>query len=653
MAKLFNGMIPFASAIQPTGAQPLDDRTVVKSFSDLLNVDTFVVNGASAAYNGMLVSVIDEERTFMLVDNTNITNKESWVPVGIGNGSISVETYAEAIALASNDNVGQIIYVTTKSEYDSEGDGVVEEYDAAPYIVIGNGNLQKLASSSASGDIEGDVRELITKVSDLESVVGDETDGIVKDVNDLKAGTVKDVKFNGSTVVTDGVAEITVDLAPYALQSTLEGVEGRVSTLESGKVDKVEGSRLMTEVEGTKLSGIEEGAQVNIIESVKVNGTAVEVNAEDKSVNISIEAIKVKNVDGADKILSLTENGEVKSELSIAYLKSENSEDGKPYIGLYGKNGTTLISSIDATDFIKDGMISGVELLDNIDGKKVLRITWNVDSGKEVVDVDVTELLDYYYAGNGIAFDETERKFSVDLKDGEKYLVVDATGLGINETELWASADAKYDAKNSANTALESAKTYADGLNTAMDARVVALEGIDHSVYAKSEDVYTKDVADSTFVKSENFNEFTQELETKLEAIEEGAEVNIIESITVNGVEATVSDKNASVKVSSTDIEIGSSIKDGEEEKYSSDTKISVVLQGIEDSVREAHSASLKSVSSDDTAINVNNTDAKNPVISLNVETATETTIGSGHVEIVKGDQGVYGVMYYGGDDAE
>lgn len=46
------------------------------------------------------------------------------------------------------------------------------------------------------------------------------------------------------------------------------------------KVDKVEGSRLMTNDEGTKLEGIATGAQVNVIESVKVGTTALEVTGK-------------------------------------------------------------------------------------------------------------------------------------------------------------------------------------------------------------------------------------------------------------------------------------------------------------------------------------------------------------------------------------
>lgn len=52
------------------------------------------------------------------------------------------------------------------------------------------------------------------------------------------------------------------------------------------KVDKVDGSRLMTNAEGDKLEGIATGAQVNVIESVKVGTTALDVT--EKAVTIPV-----------------------------------------------------------------------------------------------------------------------------------------------------------------------------------------------------------------------------------------------------------------------------------------------------------------------------------------------------------------------------
>ena len=108
----------------------------------------------------------------------------------------AVETYSEAIELATNDSIGQVIYVKTKSSYDADGEGDSEavEYEAGPYIVIGEKSLMKLAASSASGSIEGEIIELKNKINtterdidSLESVVGNSESGLVKNVNVLQA----------------------------------------------------------------------------------------------------------------------------------------------------------------------------------------------------------------------------------------------------------------------------------------------------------------------------------------------------------------------------------------------------------------------------------------------------------------------------------
>lgn len=52
-----------------------------------------------------------------------------------------------------------------------------------------------------------------------------------------------------------------------------------------------------------------------------------------------------------------------------------------------------IIDSIDATDFIKDGMVDSVELVE-ISGNTYIRITWNTDSGKEITDINIGDIFD-------------------------------------------------------------------------------------------------------------------------------------------------------------------------------------------------------------------------------------------------------------------
>ena len=75
-------------------------------------------------------------------------------------------------------------------------------------------------------------------------------------------------------------------------------VKTTTMTTELGKkVDKVEGSRLMTNAEGTKLAGIAAGAQANVIEKIKVNGVEVTPAAEDKSIALTIPTGKLAGKD--------------------------------------------------------------------------------------------------------------------------------------------------------------------------------------------------------------------------------------------------------------------------------------------------------------------------------------------------------------------
>lgn len=67
-----------------------------------------------------------------------------------------------------------------------------------------------------------------------------------------------------------------------------------VTTELAKKVDKVDGSRLMTNTEGTRLAGIEDGAQVNVIEKIKVNGT--EQTITEKAVDITVPTGTLANL---------------------------------------------------------------------------------------------------------------------------------------------------------------------------------------------------------------------------------------------------------------------------------------------------------------------------------------------------------------------
>ena len=164
------------------------------------------------------------------------------------------------------------------------------------------------------------------------------------------------------------------------------------------------------------------------------------------SANVTIPAATVTGVAADDKVLSLT-NKLVSATVGLDYGDATTEAlNGKKAIKLVGKEGV-VISEIDASAFIKDGMIKSVAF----DTKtKHVTITFNTDAGKTPIDVDLSTLVDTYKAGTGLSL----------ANDGT--FSVNTTTIATVEkaTEL-------------ANTAEQAAKTHANGLKETIDAYTV------------------------------------------------------------------------------------------------------------------------------------------------------------------------------------
>lgn len=213
------------------------------------------------------------------------------------------------------------------------------------------------------------------------------------------------IRFNGNVVNLDlsdmaSAAQMVTELAKKA---DLTYVNTQLNT----KVDKITGKGLSTNDytndEKNKLANIEPNAEVNIIETVKVNNTALVPDAN-RSVNVIIPGPTVTAVKDGDKVLSL-DNTKLSSTLGLVYDKTNKK------VKLTGI-GSTEIASIDVTDFIKDGMVNEVSFDPST---KILTIQFNTDSGKQSVTVDLTSLVDVYTQGNGITIDSNVVSVDTDV----------------------------------------------------------------------------------------------------------------------------------------------------------------------------------------------------------------------------------------------
>ena len=160
---------------------PLDGTSIYNSYAE---AETYAKENAKA-YPGQIISVVTA--TEVKVYKINNGQLEE-----LGKGSLV--TAQNPKNLATTDNIGQIIYLTTKV---IDGKDI---YSPGPYIVSGDGTVSKIGTTSASGDIAADVAALQGKVNTLESTVGKKgsgdnaSTGLVKDVEDL---TNKDTELAG------------------------------------------------------------------------------------------------------------------------------------------------------------------------------------------------------------------------------------------------------------------------------------------------------------------------------------------------------------------------------------------------------------------------------------------------------------------------
>ena len=153
------------------------------------------------------------------------------------------------------------------------------------------------------------------------------------------------------------------------------------------------------------------------------------------------------------------------------------------------KHGDTVLVQIDATDFIKDGMVSNVEIVDN-----KLVISFNTDSGKENIEIPLSEIFnpnDYY------------TKTQIDAKEQS---VNASIALKANITDLNAETTARQETDTTLQNGLDSlALNLANEINNRQDADTALQSNIDAK--ANAEDVYDKQTANSTFATQTVVNE--------------------------------------------------------------------------------------------------------------------------------------------------
>lgn len=188
-------------------------------------------------------------------------------------------------------------------------------------------------------------------------------------------------------------------------------------------------------------------AGLNINSNKIVNGTQGETGDNAKLATkgyVDTTAASAANgaFKGVSPTVSLTKQGDTNTYSGTISFYDNNAESGTEL-----KN---VAVSFDASDFVKDGILSGVKFFVNAEaattaGKTTsgvdypyLLFTFNTDAAKEDIWVSVKDLVDTYTAGDGLNLSNGE--FSVKAKTGD-YVAVTSDGVALDSSKISHSTD--------------------------------------------------------------------------------------------------------------------------------------------------------------------------------------------------------------------
>lgn len=203
--------------------------------------------------------------------------------------------------------------------------------------------------------------------------------------------------------------------------------------------------------------------------------------------NVVIPECDVHGFAPDDDILDITDGRLLTATVALDYGDATTAAlAGKKAIKLLGKENVVL-SEIDASEFIKDGMIDTVVY--DSENKKAT-ITWNTAAGKDATVIDLTGLVDTYAAGDGLTL--TGNTFAV-------------AGTVAKKTDV--------------ATAKTEANEYADGLKTTIDAYKVNGKAISTNPTLAAGDLV---IGGSTANSTKTVQGAVEDLYTKVDAAAAG-----------------------------------------------------------------------------------------------------------------------------------
>lgn len=494
------GTFNFSASLEVKKQAPLDARQTYITYEELTQQATWVDTDDKVwLFKGLVVPVNynGQNALFMLINPDAYTSTSSWVRVDGNAGESPIYTISDLNTLFESSVKSEIVDIL--GEYSDFLDAynnnklllcVVDNYYTVGSInhegsVVGEGKFIITINSNSSGN------PIITKYV----IKHDNNDWLeslgVESITPQKLAVAEDLErldniyFLGDilTLTNESVSTIPTILTPHAdfkeavnskkifiaktslgqvyvnVSVITEGSRYLVTSIVNGEGSNVYSLNFMANADGNNWSNITLLTKYSLATSddlkryvtrvaaatnkgIEIGGTAqtpivgIKLDPTQGNVTLSLGAngLKAEDTTALRDVTGqnfIKKNGtNVEGHLNLTY----NTETKK--INLEGFD-SSVIASIDATAFIKDGMINTVELVTNPESHSpgtYLVITFNTDAGKDAIYLDVSSLIDVYEGHNGIKVTGKDIHLIID-PTSEPYLSLSDNGIklkGIN-----------------------------------------------------------------------------------------------------------------------------------------------------------------------------------------------------------------------------
>lgn len=489
------GTFNFSASLEVKKQAPLDARQTYITYEELTQQATWVdTDGKVWLFKGLVVPVnySGQNALFMLINPDAYTSTSSWVRVDGAGAESPIYTISDLSTLHENSDRNEIIDIF--GEYSNFVDAynnnklllcIVDNYYTVGSVnhkgsIVGEGKFI-ITINNNSNDNPIITKYVIKHVDNnwletlgVESIIVQKLP-VEEDLNRLD-----NIYFLGDilTLTEQSVSTIATILTPHIdFKQAIQDKKVFIAKTQYGqyyvRVSAINATSYLinaivsdeyNKTHILKFRAIHSGNNWDSISNLTKCSIATSDDLTRKVTRVVAAANKGIEIGGSEQTPTVgikldTTQGNVTLSLGANGLKAEDTTALRDVAGqnFIKKNGTnveghlnltyntetkkinlegfdsSIIASIDATAFIKDGMINTVELVtdpESHDPGTYLVITFNTDAGKDAIYLDVTGLIDVYQGTNGVKVTGKYIHLIID-PTSEPYLSLSDNGIKI------------------------------------------------------------------------------------------------------------------------------------------------------------------------------------------------------------------------------